>query len=63
MEDFHHEHLSDEQMAEPNPSIRNAIATALFSLAHPDDPRCRAYSELQARLIRRTGSGPSSSTT
>jgi hypothetical protein len=45
MEDFHHEHLSDEQMAELNPIIRNAIATALFSLAHPDDPRCRTHEQ------------------
>ena len=32
MEDFHCEHLSDEQMAELNPLIRNAIYTALWAL-------------------------------
>ena len=31
MEDFHHEHLSDEQMKELNPIIRNAIYTALYA--------------------------------
>jgi hypothetical protein len=29
MEDFHHEHLSDKQMKELNPIIRNAIYTFL----------------------------------
>lgn len=31
MEDFHHKHLSDEQMKELNPIIRNAIYTALYA--------------------------------
>lgn len=31
MEDFHHKHLSDEQMAELNPIIRNAIYTAIYA--------------------------------
>jgi hypothetical protein len=31
MEDFHCEHLSDEQMKELNPIIRNAICTALHT--------------------------------
>ena len=31
MEDFHCEHLSDEQMEELNPIIRNAICTALHT--------------------------------
>jgi len=31
MEDFHCRHLSDEQMAELNPIIRNAIYTALYA--------------------------------
>jgi hypothetical protein len=31
MEDFHCEHLSDEQMKELNPIIRNAICTALHA--------------------------------
>ena len=31
MEDFHCRHLSDEQMKELNPIIRDAICTALFA--------------------------------
>ncbi|MFA6292469.1 MAG: hypothetical protein WC637_11840 [Victivallales bacterium] len=34
MEDFHHNHLSDEQMKELNPIIRNAIYTGLHALRH-----------------------------
>ena len=43
MEDFHCEHLSDEQMAELNPLIRNAIYTALWALhesAGDTEPNC-----------------------
>jgi hypothetical protein len=43
MEDFHVKHLSDEQMRELNPIIRNAIATALHAIAHHADPRAKAY--------------------
>ena len=31
MEDFHCKHLSDEQMKELNPIIRNAIYTAIYT--------------------------------
>jgi len=31
MEDFHCKHLSDEQMSELNPIIRNAVYTALYA--------------------------------
>jgi hypothetical protein len=31
MEDFHHLHLSDQQMKELNPIIRNAVYTALYA--------------------------------
>ena len=31
MEDFHTEHLSDAQMKELNPIIRNAVYTALYA--------------------------------
>jgi hypothetical protein len=34
MEDFHCKHLSDAQMEELNPIVRNAIATALYALEH-----------------------------
>ncbi|MDD3927405.1 MAG: hypothetical protein PHT33_12180, partial [bacterium] len=33
MEDFHCEHLSDEQMKELNPIIRNAIYTGLHAIS------------------------------
>ncbi|MEA3397132.1 MAG: hypothetical protein U9R05_06685 [Chloroflexota bacterium] len=32
MEDFHVEHLTDDQMRELNPIIRNAIYTALYAM-------------------------------
>ncbi len=52
MEDFHLEHLSDEQMAELNPIIRNAIATALYAIDHSDDdPRCAFFLNFQNMLV------------
>jgi len=36
MEDFHHKHLSDEQMKELNPIIRNAICTGLHAIRYYD---------------------------
>ena len=41
MEDFHCEHLSDAQMKELNPLIRNAIYTALVDI--DEDNLLRAY--------------------
>ena len=35
MEDFHTKHLSDDQMKELNPIIRNAVYTALFTMQYP----------------------------
>jgi hypothetical protein len=35
MEDFHCEHLSDEQMRQLNPIIRDAVATAVHAFEHP----------------------------
>jgi hypothetical protein len=46
LEDFHVAHLSDAQMRELNPIVRNAIATALHAIAHDDDPRVRIYLSL-----------------
>ncbi len=43
MEDFHTEHLSDEQMAELNPIIRNAIYTALYAKDRKFDLRARMF--------------------
>jgi len=34
MEDFHAKYLSDDQMSELNPIIRNAICTALHAAQH-----------------------------
>lgn len=51
MESFHHDHLTDEQMAELNPIIRNAIATAYYALRHMEDPRCESFVNFQNRLI------------
>ncbi|MCP4698750.1 MAG: hypothetical protein GY862_18150 [Gammaproteobacteria bacterium] len=36
MEDFHHKHLSDKQMEELNPIIRNAICTAFHAFLHAE---------------------------
>lgn len=43
MENFHSQHLTDEQMMELNPLIRNAIATALHAMDNRDDPTVSAY--------------------
>lgn len=59
MEDFHHDHLSDDQMAILNPIIRNAIYSGLFAqtFANPGDPddregaACAAYLAFQTSLI------------
>jgi hypothetical protein len=37
MEDFHTKHLSDAQMKELNPIIRNAIYTAMFAFENKDE--------------------------
>ena len=37
MEDFHCKHLSDEQMKELNPIVRNAICTALHAFLNDDN--------------------------
>jgi hypothetical protein len=45
MEDFHCRHLSDEQMADLNPIIRNAIYTALYAY------HCEKHSKAAARFV------------
>ena len=37
MEDFHSKHLTDAQMKELNPLIRNAVYTALYSIQYCKD--------------------------
>ena len=52
MEDFHYRHLSDEQMRELNPIIRNAIYTALYAFeTRHQSKRSMAFVEEQARCI------------
>jgi len=51
MEDFHVRHLSDPQMAELNPIIRNAIYTALYAMKHSDDPEANEFMRFAERLI------------
>jgi hypothetical protein len=36
MEDFHVQHLSDEQMKELNPIIRNAVCTVIYAFENYD---------------------------
>lgn len=52
MEDFHHRHLSDEQMKELNPIVRNAIYTGLQALRHYDRSEgARSFADFQRMLI------------
>ena len=44
MEDFHTKHLSDAQMKELNPLIRNAVYTALYTMQYFDaSDRAKAF--------------------
>ena len=52
MEDFHCQHLTDEQMKELNPIIRNAIYTALYAIHNGDDePWCQRCFEHHLKMI------------
>ncbi len=52
MEDFHAEHLTDEQMAALNPIIRDAVYTALYAIQHGDaEPWCQRYFEHHLKMI------------
>jgi hypothetical protein len=52
MEDFHAEHLTDEQMAALNPIIRDAIYTALYAIQHGEtEPWCQRFFEHHLRMI------------
>jgi hypothetical protein len=51
MEDFHAAHLSDDQMRELNPLIRNAICTGLHALENLSDQRVMTYCALQKAMI------------
>jgi len=52
MEDFHCQHLTDEQMRELNPIIRNAIYTGLQALRHYGRSEgARSFANFQKMLI------------
>ena len=52
MEDFHTEHLSDAQMKELNPLIRNAVYTALYTIQYFEkSDRAKAFLNHQASMI------------
>lgn len=54
MEDFHCEHLTDEQMMQLNPIVRNAICTALHAFNHYErDGEARKFVDFQFRMIPR----------
>lgn len=52
MEDFHCANLTDDQMRELNPIVRNAIYTVLYACEHHgSEDWCERYLEAQRRLI------------
>lgn len=52
MEDFHTKHLSDAQMKELNPLIRNAVYTAIYALHYSDkSERAKEFRDYQASMI------------
>lgn len=52
MEDFHHHHLSDAQMKELNPLIRNGIYSALFAIANYNkNMNAKQHIDFQAMLL------------
>ena len=59
MEDFHCKHLSDEQMKELNPIIRNAIYTALYAYdaeaIRSVEIFCRLPSHVDSKILGRAG--------
>jgi hypothetical protein len=59
MEDFHCEHLTDDQMRELNPIIRNAICTALHAFHNCErDKEARKFVDFQFRMIPRYWEAP-----
>ena len=52
MEDFHAKHLTDEQMKELNPIIRNAVCTALHAFNHcSTEPPAKRYIDYHSRMV------------
>jgi hypothetical protein len=59
MEDFHAKHLSDAQMRELNPIIRNAVYTALYAMGRIDDDlAAQRYVDFACRCIPRYWEAP-----
>jgi hypothetical protein len=54
MEDFHSKHLTDAQMKELNPVIRNAVYTALYAMQYGKDSlKIREFVSSQVEMIPR----------
>ena len=52
MEDFHCQHLSDAQVRELNPIVRNAICTALYAIKNYSvSEKAKLYLDSQAQMI------------
>ena len=52
MEDFHTKHLSDAQMKELNPLIRNAVYTALYTIQYFEkSDKAKTFLNHQASMI------------
>ena len=52
MEDFHCQHLSDDQMKQLNPIIRNAVCTAIHAFEnYEDSPQAKQFVDFNFMLI------------
>ena len=52
MEDFHSKHLTDAQMKELNPLIRNAVYTALYTMQYcKDSVKAQEFMDSQVEMI------------
>jgi hypothetical protein len=52
MEKFHHEHLTDGQMKELNPIVRNAVCTALHAFNHhSSEPAARRFIDFHMQMV------------
>lgn len=51
MEDFHSQHLSDEQMKQLNRIIRNAICTAMHAFFNRESPPAKRFIDYHMQMI------------
>ena len=59
MENFHHEHLSDDQMKQLNPIVRDAVCTALHAFQNYDRaPEAKRFVDYNLRMIPRYWEAP-----